>query len=208
MKIERSKIYIVLLLSLLPINGCLNLDPQADPSRFYLLSVSDEVRGLQHIDGLSVGLKRVGVPTYLKNKKIVIRLDSDEIRYSEIHRWGEDLETAISRILATNLTAKNGIQQVSIVPWQDTSVHDIEINVKILRFEGADDGNVVLRALWEIQDSSTSNNPVTGDTSVTRSGWNGRNYGRLASLMSDTLSSLTNDISEAINKLSIQSEIE
>jgi len=118
------------------------------------------------------------------------------------------LETGISRTLATNLTAKNGVQQVSVVPWQDNSVHDVEIKVKILRFDGADDGNVILRALWEIQDPSTGNNLATGDTSVNRSGWNGRNYGRLASLMSDTLASMSRDLSEAISKLSLQSESE
>jgi hypothetical protein len=209
MKILRSNVYVVLLLSLcLALSGCLNLDPQADPTRFYLLSASNEAGVSQDEEGLSIGFKRVDVPSYLKNRKIVVRLDSDEIRYSEIHRWGEDLETGISRTLATNLTAKNGVQQVSVVPWQDNSVHDVEIKVKILRFDGADDGNVILRALWEIQDPSTGNNLATGDTSVNRSGWNGRNYGRLASLMSDTLASMSRDLSEAISKLSLQSESE
>ena len=209
MKISRSNVYVVLLASLfLSLSGCLNLDPQADPSRFYRLSASDEAKVSQDEDGLSIGLKRVDVPHYLKNRKIVVHLTSDEIRYSEIHRWAEDLETAISRTLATNLTAKNRIRQVSVVPWQDTSDHDVEIKVKILRFDGADNGNVILRALWEIQDPSTGDNLVTGDASVNRSGWNGRNYGRLASMMSDTLASLTNDLSEAISKLSLQSESE
>ena len=209
MKFSRSYVYVVLLLGLcLALSGCINLDPQADPTRFYLLSASNEAGVSEDGEGLSIGLKRVDVPSFLINRKIVVRLDSDEIRYSEIHRWGEDLETAISRTLATNLTAKNGIQQVSVVPWQDNSVHDVEIKVKILRFDGADDGNVTLRALWEIQDPSTGNNLVTGDTNVNRSGWNGRNYGRLASLMSDTLASLTNELSEAISNLSLQSESE
>jgi len=132
MKILRSNVYVVLLLSLcLALSGCLNLDPQADPTRFYLLSASNEAGVSQDEEGLSIGFKRVDVPSYLKNRKIVVRLDSDEIRYSEIHRWGEDLETGISRTLATNLTAKNGVQQVSVVPWQDNSVHDVEIKVKI-----------------------------------------------------------------------------
>ena len=209
MKISRLNVYIVLLVSLcLSLSGCLNLEPQADPSRFYRLSASYAAKVSQDEDGLSIGLKRVDVPNYLKNRKIAVHLNSEEIRYSEIHRWAEDIEKAISQTLATNLTAKDSIQQVAIVPWQDTSAHDIEIKVKILRFDGTDNGNVILRALWEIQNPSTGNNLVTGDTSVNRSGWNGRDYGRLASLMSDTLASLASDLSEAISKLSLQSESE
>lgn len=207
MKIPRSNIYIVLLVSLcLSLSGCLNLDPQADPSRFYHLSATHEARTLQEEDGLNVGLMRVNVPAYLKNRKIVVRLDSEEIRYSEIHRWSEDVESTISRALATDLVASNRIQRVSVVPWDENITHDVEIKVHILQFDGSVDGNVILRALWDIRDPSTGNNLASGDTSINRSGWNGRNYGRLASMMSDALASLSKDLSEAMSKLPLQSE--
>ena len=207
MKIPRSNSYVVLLVCLLlTLSGCLNLDPKADPSRFYLLSAASEAGNPQEEDGLNIGLKRVDMPAYLKNRKMVVRLNSEEIRYSEIHRWGEDLETSISRTLALDLTAKNLIQRVSVVPWQENAIHDFEIKVRILRFDGSANGKVILHAEWEIQDPTRGINLVSGDTRVNRSGWNGRDYGQMVSLMSDALASMTNDLSEAISKLSLQSE--
>ena len=72
MKISRSNVFIVLLLSLcLSLSGCLNLDPQADPSRFYLLSVTDEARVSPDEEGLSINGTRK-VIDYLNENKIKI----------------------------------------------------------------------------------------------------------------------------------------
>ena len=197
--------YVLLSISLLIwLSGCINLDPKADPTRFYLITVKNEGKKAQIIDddsGISIGLQRVDIPAYLNNRKIVVRYDTQEIRYAEYHRWGEDLEIAISRAVAVDLLKNDWVKRVSIVPWQDVAVHDLEVKIRIMRFDGDVRGKITLRALWEIKDPDSGKNLLSGDTTVNRSGWNSKDYERLAALMSETLATLSADLTAAISKL-------
>ena len=182
--------------------GCINLDPQSDPTRFYILSSqTSPKRSSSDGQGTVLGLKAIALPTYLRSTKIPTRHGANEITYSEINRWGESPKYAISRVLAENLASHSAIGRVHTVPWPDGAHHDFELYVRLSRFEGKQSGQIAVESSWEIIDPDDDSILKNGRTVVNHLQWNGRNYSSLVEALGKSLGILANDLAAAIADL-------
>ncbi len=182
--------------------GCINLDPQADPTRFYILSAQPSPTtssGDGH--GTVLGLKAIALPAYLRSTKIPTRHGANEITYSEYHRWGESPKSAISRVLAENLASHSAIGMVHTVPWPDGAIHDFELHVTLIRFEGEQSGRVAMEASWDIFNPDDNSVLKNGRTEIKHLKWSSRDYGALARALGEALGILSNDLAAAVADL-------
>ena len=142
---------LLLVLALLVLAGCAG---STKPSRFYTLSTIPEegvesTRGTEGRD-IALGIGPVTLAPYLDRPQIVTRATTNMLELGEFDRWGEPLNTNFSRVLAENLAFLLGTDRIAMHPWQRWVPIDYQIIVRILRFDRAGDGDIVLRAMWGI----------------------------------------------------------
>ncbi len=137
--------------ALLMLAGCAG---STKPSRFYTLStISEEgvesTRGTEGRD-IALGIGPVTLAPYLDRPQIVTRATRNQLELGEFDRWGEPLNTNFSRVLAENLAFLLGTDRIAMHPWQRWVPIDYQIIVRVLRFDRAANGDIVLRAMWGI----------------------------------------------------------
>lgn len=111
----------------------------------------------QYDNNLQVGsgpvfaIMHINIPSYLNRPQIVLREKGSKIYIDERHRWGENLDKAISRVLSNaltnNLASINGVA----VPLKLGMHPDYTIQLDISRFEGALNEYLELDAFWTLQ---------------------------------------------------------
>lgn len=199
--------------------GCVNLEPQESTIRFYVLGESAErsaPSGEALDSGLTVGLRRTRLAAYLDTPHIIIRLGAHEVRFSEGHRWGEDLRRGISRTISKYLKEEDVIRQVDMVPWPAYVEHDYILQLQVLQFEadaedlpaGADPGDVDELALqahvlveWQLIDPET-NDVLHAGRSAKRVGlYEGGDYGGVVSGLDAALRQLAGEIARVIDEI-------
>ena len=178
--------------------GCIDLAPQPDPTRVFVLKAPAMGGGLPEDGGWEVGIRRIDLPDYLLNPKMVVRREGFEIVHSEFNRWGENLDKAIGRVLGDPLRKWSFIDIVSTVPWSSKIAHDFEISIQIDRFEGIGRSAAQLDARWSITRGDSDDVLQVGYTSAKRD-WNGSDYLALASALSDALATLAADIAGGLS---------
>jgi len=184
--------------------GCVDLKPQNDPTRYFILpgimGNSDKITRTQNRATLNIGLKRIEIPNYLNSPLIMTRRGDNEIVYSEFNRWGNDLERSLGDAITKDLVGKVSNARLSTAPWPDGVDFDHTINIRFQRFDGDDDGNTTLLAQWEIASPGSNTAPIRGETRATDQ-WDGRDYADLVAALSRTLEALGNDLALAIESL-------
>jgi hypothetical protein len=209
----------VLAVSLLgvAITGCVRLlEPRQTDATYYLLSDTQSWDApSSDTTGLTVGLRQPRMASYLSATRIVTRQGEHQIRFSEFHRWGEDLNQGINRTVARALAAQPGINSVEVVPWPKGVTFDYVVQLHVLNFEGvgpppdpdADEdtpppeGHTRMAVEWKILD-------MTGDTALARGrtrhqddGWRVGNYDALVSSLGEGLATLADDLGARLDTL-------
>ncbi len=199
--------------------GCVRLlEPRPGQNITYYL-LDSEVEGdtaLVDTTGVTVGLRRARLASYLDASRIVTRRGPNAIQFSEFHRWGEDLDQAINRVAALNLEQEEGVRTVEVVPWPEGARFDYVVQLHVLRFEGvgpapdseADDGpssleghaQMVVR--WTIFGGDREQILAQGITRHRKDGWRVTNYADLAAKLDTSLAVLARDIGPRLRSLS------
>ncbi len=145
-------------LSLLALAGCFKLARTSPPLQQYVLSgARTPITAPAPADtaGLTVGMRRIDLASYLAMPAIVVRRGAHEIVTSQYHRWGEDLGEGINQTVAAHLTTASPVNAVNVAPWAARSQHDFLLQLHVSRFEGVADsaaatGTVHVRTTWDI----------------------------------------------------------
>jgi uncharacterized lipoprotein YmbA len=168
----------------------------ADATRFFVLT-GPTASGLSvaHTGGrLQVGLKAVEMPAYLRaTKSMVVRDGANEIRYQDYARWAEPLEAGVLRILKERLLASPEVRGVDAHPMRGDVTRDYDVAVRIIRCEGAAGSDDVARfsASYEIVAADGSGKVVASRTfTAPETAWNGKDFGALATLLSEGVTAL------------------
>ena len=201
---RRNGAAFAIVLVAMALSGCIDLEPRADSTRFFVLSSAvgpSPVLQAEAASALSLGLLQIDLPPYLKSPKIANRSGSNEIVYSDANRWGEKLEIALGRALADNIATQIPVRGVSVFPWAEPVPHDYNISLRIIRFEGDDAGRVTLEAKWMVLNPTDDAPLKRGETDVNLSGWDGADYVILVSSLSSALSTLAQELSMAVMEL-------
>lgn len=182
----------------LAVGGCSSLMPQEDPTRFYVLKDVVPSRSLGVEKTLSVGIGRVRISDYLQSPKIVIRKGEHELAYSDIHRWGEDLDGAIGRSLEGQVGEFLPQGEIIRFPWKERREPDYLVTVEILRFEGDLWGNHVwVKAKWKIS-ASAGEAPTRFGWTEFHESWEGKDFSALVGSLDEGVMVLARKISTAL----------
>jgi uncharacterized lipoprotein YmbA len=121
----------------------------APATRFYALApVSVPVAVTKIQAPPTIVVREVSLPRYLDRPQIVTRTDTHRLRFAEYAHWGGDLREDVTRVLAANLARHLAGSAVLPAPTFSSVPPDLTLDVELLRFEAADDGQVHLVARW------------------------------------------------------------
>ena len=141
--------YIALALCL--IGGCSGV-PE---TRYYILaseSVSAEAPAPsgQHV----LGVGRVEIPDYLRQRGVIVQSSDHQIRAALYHRWGEPLQRGVRRSLGQALS--NALPEMRVeMEQRDIRRLDYRLDLEVLSFHFTEDGLALLGGRWTVYDAAT-----------------------------------------------------
>jgi uncharacterized protein len=148
--------------------------------------------------GVAVFVRRVDVPAYLAKTSLVTMRGGIEVQYAPTARWAEPLDQGVSRAVAEDLSRNSRIRAYGFSPGSPPTDHSYDVWIRLERFEGNDNGNVLLRAHWSVS-STNSSTPITSRTvDLRRSGWQPGDYPGMVRLLSEELAEMAREIARAI----------
>jgi uncharacterized lipoprotein YmbA len=175
-------------------SSCAFLQPRADPTRFYVLTVGQAAPAAvieADVKRWRVGLRAVEVPAYLQTRFMVVRTGTNEIHFAEFDRWAEPLDRGISRVLKDSLGSARNVESVALDSHGEDML-DYEFRIRILACEGTrgEHGADSLRfaMTWELRSVGTNSEVMKhGAFAASPAVWDGNDYGRLALGLSDAI---------------------
>jgi uncharacterized lipoprotein YmbA len=200
-------------LGLTALAGCFSLGRTVPPQMYYVLgatpSAEVEAPPPGDLDGLTIGMRRPRLASYLAIPSLVTRQGAHGIVYSEFHSWGEPLDAGINRTVAVHLEARAAFRSVDVAPWSSREARDFLVQLHVERFEGlmpdeppgANEGEVHVRATWEIIRPGDGAVLARGSTDWRRPGWQVGDYGELVSSLDAGLDVLSRDLAECLETL-------
>jgi uncharacterized lipoprotein YmbA len=141
-----------LLVVLLALSGCSGLKYKTD---YYTLIADRDARlevGQPYSGSLGVG--PVQLPEMLDHPGIVTRDNGQKLLIASYAVWAGDLNEAVTRVLADNLSHYLGSDQVWPFPWDNRVRPQQTIRVVFERFSGERGGEVELQAKWRLVSGS------------------------------------------------------
>lgn len=99
-------------------------------------------------EGPVLAISPVIIPRYLDRPQIVSLSNGINLEFSDTHRWGEDLNIGIERILiesiSTHFASVSGIAKSIRLG----GLYDYSLFVEVLHFEGERGGKITFDATW------------------------------------------------------------
>lgn len=210
MTYDMKGIRLIFLCTLFALTGCFSLGRDEPPQQHYVLGGSqlpETEASADRLAGLAIGLRQPQLAEYLETPLIVVRQGPHQIRFSEFHRWGEELAGGVNRAVAAHLAARHPLDGIDVVPWPPQARHDYLIQLHLLRFEGlapevptASEGEAYLLATWEIIDQQDGA-VLRGTTDYRADGWTVGDYDELVTLLDAGLHELSDDLIAALERL-------
>jgi hypothetical protein len=149
--------------------GCSFLEPQKDPTRYYVLTpVVDAAERINLNARLSFG--PVTLPTYLDRPEILVSPAPHRLEVRAYDRWAEPLPNAFPRVLKQDLVVLLGPDAIVDFASEPPPrpMQDYVLDVDVLRFEETGHGRAALAARWTIKDARTRLAVLTRETNVER----------------------------------------
>jgi uncharacterized lipoprotein YmbA len=196
--------------ALVGLAGCMSLGRGEPAQQHYVLGGSTVQAGgaSPELTGLSVGIRRLDLATYLETPFILVRRGPNRLGYSEFHRWGEALAGGINRTVAGYLGDRSQLRGVDVAPWPAGERYDYVIQLHVLRFEGLVpegelevNGDVHMLAAWEIIRQLDGVVLARGTTDYRENGWRLGDYAGLVTQLDLGLQTLTEQLLASLRSL-------
>jgi len=187
--------FVAALISLLLIS-CATVEPLPN---FFLLSnpSAGKIPSGRSVDTV-VFVRRVDVPAYLAKGRLVTLMGAIRVDYATTARWAEPLDQGVARAVAEDLNRNSRIRAYGFSPEAPLADHKYDVWIRLERFEGTDDGEVILRAHWAVS-TADSSAPIAGRTVDTRRhGWQPGDYPGLVRLLSEEVAEMSREIARSI----------
>lgn len=196
--------WLAALLVLGGVTGCSFTQPQADPTRFYLLAATGTPAGATvAAKAPVVHLRPIELASYIRAKPMIVRRGNNEIEFREYARWGEPLELGIGRVLREELVARGAAGAVFAAGLRAVEVeYDYALVVRVLASEGGANGAVYFRAIWELSTvGATPKTVARGEVNPTDLRWDAKGEASLAAELSKAVALLAENISAGIARV-------
>jgi uncharacterized protein len=184
----------------LSLTGCGGLIPpaQTDPTRYFVLTgppLAPAAVGGQ----LRVGVRTVELASYLKSPDMIVRQGTNELALQDYARWGEPLDAGIGRLLLERLRASAGVGRVYAQPFPLDADRDCDVSVTVLRCEGGTGpGSARFEATIDLTKASDGRLLARRTFVAPNAAWDGRDFARLAALLSADVDALGQEIVAAL----------
>nr|BAD81018.1 hypothetical protein [uncultured bacterium] len=196
--------------ALISVAGCFSLARSTPPLEEYVLgggARAEAAARARDTGGVTVGLRRLDLASYLATTAIVVRRGS-RIETSGFRRWGEEPSAGIMRAVAVSLRAAPNILAVDIAPWQVRAPHDYLVQLHITHLEGVaaespatTEGEVHVMASWEIIRAQDGTLVARGETDRREAGWKVGDYLGLVQRIDNGLTGLAGDVAACLVRL-------
>jgi uncharacterized protein len=166
---------------------------------FFLLS-NASVRKIRSgkSGGISVFVRRVDVPAYLAQGRLVTMRGGIQVDYATTARWAEPLDQGVARAVAEDLGRNARIRAYGFSPGAAPIEQKYDVWIRLERFEGTDTGEVILRGHWAVS-TADSSTPIAGRTvDIRRNGWQPGDYSGLVRLLSEEVAEMSREIARSI----------
>lgn len=182
--------------------GCLNLKPQPDSTRFYVLAGPDVEAAppaSNPAEGVPLFIGRVEIPEYLQTPAFALRVDETEIHFSKDHHWAEPLREGVTRVLRDALAAETGPDRMHPAMFRRPGTAYVEVQVALTEFECRADGSAGAAARWSLLLQPGSQPLAAGDFRVRQSFvWEPNDYRPAVAALSRCLVDLSRAIAPSV----------
>ena len=182
--------------AVLLINSCINTPL---PDYYVLTAERGKASASVALEGLAIGLGPITIPETINRPNIVTPLDSNQLEVAEYHRWSEPLIDNISRVVITNMADRLGVNKIYAYPWLGNDI-DYQVKIDVLQMIGTPTGSVYLQVRWQILTGEKPRQLLQTRISEFRQPVNGEGYSAMVSAYSRAVSSLSDEISNAVAK--------
>lgn len=117
-------------------------------ARYYILTGPATLNQNQ-TGGPVLEIASLRLPQYLDRPQMVTRPTPQRLQIHDEHRWGDNLQKNIERVLASNLSLQTGSANVLVVPHLVPKV-DYRLLLEIQQFERVQGDRVLLEAQWTL----------------------------------------------------------
>lgn len=151
----RGSITLALVLHLVLLSGCANLGQgTTEGTRTYHLAAAEPI-ATSDADflGPTLGVGPVKLAPYLDRPQIVTRTHRNQLALAPFDRWAAPLHENLVRVLAEDLQWMVPARSIVLYPWRRSETPNLQLTVDVVRFDGALDGEVVLKAHWALFDA-------------------------------------------------------
>ena len=148
------------------LSACVNLEPNPDLSRSFVLGPVDFSESSQGLDGGALYVMRPQLPSFLDSNRIQYRDAIGLVESVEDAFWAESLPEGVSRAFAQYFGQRSGLGGIAYYPWPEPGVEVDKIVLKFQRFDAITSGEVYVKASWELK--SGSNGKHSGSLNVSR----------------------------------------
>jgi len=195
---NRLKIWILLFISTLIMNGCAT----SQPARFYTLngiSKPDSAPSVAAGKAEIIGVGPISIPDSLDRPQIVTLSGENEVRIAEFDRWSSgSYRDEIARVLTENLsTLLLPSQRVVSYAWGRRISLNSQITVDIIRLDGVLGKTLILKANWAILAENGTKTIMVRRSDISEP-VNGGDYASFAAAMSRALGTLSREIASAV----------
>jgi uncharacterized lipoprotein YmbA len=206
MRTATRALRLLMLPGLLAATGCVSLGRDAPPLEQYVLGSGPAPAAAAASGddaGLTIGVRRIDLASYLATPSIVVRRGANQIIVSDFHRWAEDVGEGINRVVAQHLAAAPAVRAVAIAPWPVRAQHDYLVQLHVTRFEGmadslATEGSARVTASWDIIRPVDGGVAARGVTDHQRSGWRVNDYAALVVMLEAGLAEMAADVLDCL----------
>lgn len=194
--------YLFLFLSLalaIVLSGCIGLGGGGTetPVRFYVLRAEAAAPSDAVLGGMQIGINRVEIPDYLGSSRLVTATGTTRVQFADYHRWAENLDVAIARVVYAHLDAAGA--EADVMPFGRDDNLTAFLGITIHRFEAREGGNVVLEAAWRLRDQA-GELLHRGDFADSRNAvWSSSDYSEMVETMSLLIAEMCKEIVFALD---------
>ncbi|MBV9391508.1 MAG: membrane integrity-associated transporter subunit PqiC [Verrucomicrobia bacterium] len=148
--------------------------------------------------GTSVFIHPADLAPYLKPDSLAVRKGTNEIVYPRTALWAEPLDRGLPRAVADNLSRNHGFRAYAFAPGSPPPQVGYDIEIRLDRFEGDDNGDVILSCRWSVSDSESSVPITRRGIELRDSGWKPGDYPDLVARLSALVAKLSTQIARSV----------
>jgi len=186
-------IFVVTLLLLVAACGS---SPKTD---FYMLNADHGalMQAANAATGPAVGVWKVMLPDYLDRSELVTRDNAYQIKMADFSWWAGNLENNMTVLIAAELSEGLLSNRVLVSPWESYRKHDYQLKIRVVRFDGALGGEVVLTGVWSLLDAAGLNE-LSGEVFEFKANAVDSTYKEMVATMSQLTVKLAAQLTDAI----------